>query len=63
MVDLSNPRQAMPVDAIAVAVLGCAPEQDQVNPISARAVHLSEEEVDELIARAGSEVHQEKSAT
>ncbi|MFC2037025.1 hypothetical protein ACFLYD_03510 [Chloroflexota bacterium] len=30
---------------------------------SARAVHLSEEEVDELIERARSEVHQETSAT
>lgn len=30
---------------------------------AARAVHLSEEEVDELIERARSEVHQETSAT
>ena len=30
---------------------------------SARAAHLSEEEVDELIERARSEVHQETSAT
>ena len=30
---------------------------------SARAVHLSQEEVDELIERARSEVHQETSAT
>jgi len=30
---------------------------------SARAVHLSEEEVDELIERARTEVHQETSAT
>ena len=30
---------------------------------SARAIHLSEEEVDELIERARSEVHQETSAT
>ena len=31
--------------------------------ISARAAHLSEEEIDELIERARSEVHQETSAT
>jgi len=37
--------------------------QQASSATSARAAHLSEEEVDELIERARSEVHQETSAT